>query len=199
MIFYLIGLGRGVRPITWMVVSIIHALFEIVVAFTFTGFGLLFGLINKCSNAFRKKKYDSEFEAFINTKSGKEIFKLYARNEYSLENILFFEEVQNYKELDNLKVAKRKSQELLQNYLSIGSPLEVNLSHPGRKLTIEKIENFKDYEDEYQFIFDDCILETKRNMRDTFSRISSSNEFLQWKETTKNLVERSNETIQVEK
>eukprot|EP01080_Neovahlkampfia_damariscottae_P002022 gene2022-1529_t len=161
--------------------------------FTVTAFsavGLVLAIISWIKmKFFQKKVYDSEFDAFVSTKSGKDIFKKYAKIEWSLENILFFEEIGKYEKIPSKKHAQRRSKEIVQNYIMTGSPLEVNLSHDVRKNTMKKVDNFDEYKEVYQSIFNDALKETKRNMRDTFTRISVTKDYLIWKETSKVLID----------
>jgi hypothetical protein len=121
-----------------------------------------FGVIVVCFQKIQKSKYnvyESVFDALINDKKGKEIFKRYSRSEWSLENILFFEDVERYKECPTFKLAKRRAAEILKNYILQGSPLEVNISGEIRKTLIKKLNNMDDHE------FDKSIEEVRRNMR----------------------------------
>eukprot|EP01080_Neovahlkampfia_damariscottae_P010221 gene10221-2641_t len=152
---------------------------------------VLFQKIIKCT---RSTKYDSEFEALINDKKGKEIFKKYAKAEWSLENILFYEDVQTYLNSPTIKYAKRRSTEILNNYIELGSTLEVNISADVRKPLLNKLKNFDDNSDQYLFIFDKSLQEVKRNMRDTFSRIPGS-EFKSWIATKVKKDERELQTL----
>ena len=142
-------------------------------------FGLFVIFIQKILSCIRTTKYDSEFEALINDKKGKEIFKKYAKAEWSLENILFYEDVQNYLKSPTVKYASRRGREILKNYIEYGAPLEVNFSADVRKHLMNKLKNFDQHSDQYLFIFDKSLEEVKRNMRDTYNRIPTS-EFKSW-------------------
>eukprot|EP01080_Neovahlkampfia_damariscottae_P012171 gene12171-5661_t len=54
---------------------------EITLILTLYSIGLLYAIINKIKQVIRPRIFDSEFEAFVNTKQGKEIFKKYAKKE----------------------------------------------------------------------------------------------------------------------
>ena len=155
------------------------------------GLALILSMISAIKRKFEPVIYESEFDAFINTKEGKLIFKKYAKKEWSLENILFYEEIEKYKKIKSLKFAKKRAQELLENYIEAGSALEVNMSGEIRRLTKKRIQNFKDHKNEFKEIFDEAIKETKRNMRDTYARIRKTLEFSIWRTSSKALIDES--------
>jgi hypothetical protein len=163
--------------------------FEFILIMIFCTVGLILSIISFIKRKLEPKIYDSEFDAFINTKKGKEIFKEFAKKEWSTENIQFFEQVEKYKKIWHSKFAEKRAKEIVQNYVEAGSPLEVNLSGEVRKTTKYKVNNFKEFKDGYKIIFDDAIKETKRNMRDTFARIRKTSEFEDWKTSSKVLIE----------
>eukprot|EP01080_Neovahlkampfia_damariscottae_P007280 gene7280-11598_t len=164
---------------------------EWIITYAMAGLALTFAITSFVQKKFEPTIYDSEFDAFINSKEGKILFKKYAKKEWSLENILFYEEVEKYKKSKNFRFAKKRAEEILSNYIETGSNLEINISGDVRKLTKKKIRNFKDYKSEYKCIFDEAIKETKRNMRDTYSRIRRTLEFSKWKMSTNALIEES--------
>jgi hypothetical protein len=182
------NISLGLSVFGWNFVS------EIILIFCLSCFGIIFAILNKIIQKFKPKTYESDFEAFINTKKGKEIFKKFSKREWSLENILFYEDVQKYENISNVKYAKRRSMEIYKNFIEVGSPLEVNLSGPVRKNLKLKINNFDEFKEFYAGFFADATKEAKRNMRDTFSRIVSSLEFSKWRESSKNLIEEAPST-----
>ena len=169
--------------------TIVIGLIQFVASIAFTCVGLFFAIISWIKKKFQPKIFDSEFDAFINTKTGKVIFKKHAKIEWSLENILFYEEIEKYEKIPSRKHAHRRSKEILENYILVGSPLEVNLSSDVRKNTIKKVNHFEEYKEVYQSIFIDSVKETKRNMRDTFSRICLTNEYEEWKKSSNIVVD----------
>eukprot|EP01080_Neovahlkampfia_damariscottae_P002024 gene2024-1531_t len=54
---------------------------------------------------------------------------------------------------------------------------------------MKKVDNFDEYKEVYQSIFNDALKETKRNMRDTFTRISVTKEYQNWKKTSTVLID----------
>jgi hypothetical protein len=180
---------EGVRGIvSSLVVVLIAIFFQIFILIILISVGLGISILS-----FIKRKrgepeiFDSEFDAFINTKKGREIFKKFAKQEWSLENILFYEQIDKYKKIKIVKVSKKRANEILANFIEPGSVLEVNLAADVRKSTKNKVINFK--KDDYKDIFDDAIKETKRNMRDTFGRIRKTEAFQNWKNFSKVVIE----------
>eukprot|EP01080_Neovahlkampfia_damariscottae_P010407 gene10407-2936_t len=152
---------------------------EIIYNLSFGYFGIFIFAFQWIRKKRRKNTYSNEFDAMINDPKGRKIFKRYSQAEWSLENILYYEEVMNYLQSPSIKFAKRLSQEILNNFIQSGAPLEVNLSGSVRRPLIQKLNNFDDYAANYLNIFNDSIEEVKRNMRDTFSRIPQ-NELKTW-------------------
>ena len=178
-----------------IVVAVGLFIFQSVQIFSLCSFGLIFALINKIKLLLTPTVYETEFDAFINTKKGKEIFKKYAKKEWSLENILFYEDVQKYKNITSFKYAQRRSKEICNNFINPGSPLEINLSSHVRRSTQEKVKNIIEYKDGFKIIFDDSIKETKRNMRDTFARILKEEDYKIWKMSSRNIIEENPDTV----
>jgi hypothetical protein len=197
-ILYVVNVYSPPAPITSLrgeIISIIQSLIligiEILIMFALTCVGLIFAILSFIKRKSQKPIYETEFDAFISTKNGIETFKIFAKKEWSMENIQFFEQVEKYKKIRNIKFAEKRAVEIFQNYVEVNSPLEVNLSSDVRKQTKTKVNHFQEYKEGYRNIFDDAIKETKRNMRDTFSRIVKTKEFNQWKSSTKVLIETS--------
>jgi hypothetical protein len=147
-------------------------------------FGLIVVCIQKIQSNRKTIVYDSLFEALIKDKKGNEIFKSYSTSEWSMENILYFEDVEKYKNCATFKLAKRRAAEILKNYVVQGSPLEINISGEIRKTLLKKLNNLDEFEFEYLTIFDKSMEEVKRNMRDTLSRIPQT-ELKKWSSTSK--------------
>jgi hypothetical protein len=151
--------------------------------------GFIYSIIAMIKEKLRTPVFDSEFEAFVNTKEGIEVFKEFSKSEWSTENILFFEDIMRFKEIKKFKAAKRQAIQMNLNFIEIGSPLEINLSGDVRRLTKKRVENFDDHKSNFQEIFDEALKETKRNMRDTFSRVTRTHRYLEWKKKAKVVIE----------
>jgi hypothetical protein len=169
--------------------SVALILIELILIIVLISVPLTLAIISFCKRKFQPVIYDSEFDAFINTKKGRELFKKYAKKEWSLENILFFEQVEKYKKIWIFKIANKRAKEIVETYIEFGSPLEVNLSAEVRKTAKYKVKNFKEFKEGFKLIFDDAVKETKRNMRDTYARIRRTLEYQHWKSSSKALVE----------
>jgi hypothetical protein len=179
---------NGTRGIIVSLVVVFMAIFfQIFIMFVLISVGLVSSIVSFIKRKREPEIFDNEFDAFINTKKGREIFKKFAKQEWSLENILFYEQIDKYKKIKVSKVSKKRANEILVNFIEVGSVLEVNLAADVRKSTKNKILNFS--KDDFKDIFDDAIKETKRNMRDTFARIRKTEEFQNWKNFSKVVIE----------
>ena len=63
---------------------------------------------------FQPKIYENEFDAFINTKKGSELFKKFARKELSSENIYIMKKLKNSKKLKIKNIPKEEQMKLLE-------------------------------------------------------------------------------------
>jgi hypothetical protein len=167
---------------------VINFVYSLVYFFCFACFGLFVVCFQKMQKKRNSTVYDSVFDALISEKKGKEMFKKYSMSEWSLENILYFEEVEKYKECETFKLSKRRAAEILKNYVIQGSPLEINISGEIRRTLLKKLNNLDEYESEYLTIFDKSIEEVRRNMRDTFGRIPKT-ELKKWASNSKIKIE----------
>jgi hypothetical protein len=77
-------------------------------------------------------------------------FKLFSTDEYCVENILFYEEVQRYKRLDEIERPKYANQ-IFDAFFTEDSVHEINCS---REIKLKLKENFEKYEKE---LFDDAV------------------------------------------
>jgi hypothetical protein len=168
--------------------SVLLIVLEIFLLFALSSIGLFLSIISSIKRRFQPKIYDSEFDAFINSNKGKEIFKKFSKSEWSPENLEFYSQVEKYVKIKNLKHAEKRANEIVKNYVKDGAPLEVNLSGPVRKGVVERVKNFKELKDKVK-IFDDAMVETKRNMRDTFGRLRRTLAFQEWSKSSKSIVE----------
>jgi hypothetical protein len=153
--------------------------------------GLFIAIFSIIRNKFGSKVFENEFVAFINTKEGMKIFKDYSVREWSSENVLFYEEVLKFHQIKKFKIAQKTAKQIKDNYVEIGSPFEVNLSGDVRKSTKKKIDSMESNKrfSKFSNVFEEAFKETKRNMRDTFGRIRQTEEFQEWKASSKVVIE----------
>jgi hypothetical protein len=83
--------------ITRTLIAVLLFLANLLLLFVFSCFGLIVSWIKMIQKGRKLKieEYESEFEAFISHPKGKEIFKKYAKSEWSLEN-LFCQTIFNF-------------------------------------------------------------------------------------------------------
>jgi hypothetical protein len=86
----------------------INSVYGIGYTLSFGCFGVIVVCFQKIQKRSKSNVYESVFDALINDKKGKEIFKRYSRSEWSLENILFFEDVERYKNAQHLNLLKEE-------------------------------------------------------------------------------------------
>ena len=96
-------------------------------------------------------------------------FKLYATHEFSVENVIFWEEVQNYKKLKE-KERNENADKIIDAFMKDDSIYEINTT---QKL-IKQMEEEKKKEC-HEEIFDPIVKDVKNtNMMDTYQRFLSS-------------------------
>ena len=142
----------------------------------------------RISSKFVKKdsKYeiseDSEIEQTLADEVGRFYLKSYATNEYSVENILIYEEVVNFKLMPlqkDFKIQNQidKAQEIFQNFLTPHSIMELNIRNEPSMKYKKKIDSI-DKEDEKQDLtklFDELMKEVRIGiLSDTFFRFKKS-------------------------
>jgi hypothetical protein len=174
-----------------ILLSVSYFIFELGLLASSSFVGLIVAIFSYIRKKFRTKVFENEFVAFINTKEGMKIFKDYSTREWSSENVLFYEEILKFNQIKKFKIAQKNAKNIMENYVEIGSPFEVNLSGDVRKLTKKKIDSMDANKQLSQFsnVFEEAFKETKRNMRDTFGRIRQTEEFKEWKISSKVVIE----------
>lgn len=110
----------------------------------------------------------------------KNTFKSFAKSEWSIENVLIYEDICLYEKNPNLNQANF----IYENYLKTGSPLEVNVS----KKEIEEILSSIKSEKLSKILFENIKISVLTNLKDTFSRFIYTNEYIIW-ETKNKLIE----------
>lgn len=115
-----------------------------------------------------QRNSDINVREVIKDRKSRRFFKLYASKEFSVENILFWEEVQKYKASKN---KKQHAEQILQNFLSRDAIYELNIN---RKL-IEKVKEKLEKEGPTTTLFDKVVLEIETTvMQDTYGRFRKS-------------------------
>jgi hypothetical protein len=103
-------------------------------------------------------------------------FRLYCEKEWSLENLLLFEEIDEIPRLksDSKKIEKIKT--ICESYFSKDSEKEVNIDFETRNILVEKLENIELNSNLNEF-FNEVEKVIKRNLRDSMNRFLFSEEF----------------------
>jgi hypothetical protein len=171
-------------------ISIFLFVIELGILIASCSIGLIYSIISYFKTINEPQTFDDEFIAFVNTKDGMKLLKKFSKLEWSSENVLFYEEMLKFKQIKKPKSAMKFAQRLKMNYIESGSPLELNLSGDVRKLTIKNISRLDSSSDlsNYSNLFEDSLRETKRNMRDTYSRVRKTEEFKNWRNRSKVII-----------
>lgn len=131
-------------------------------------------------NLLRATEQDIPFEFFLNDPKAKAAFRTHLAHEFSLENLIFWEEATKYKRLQNKRAIRRQCDMLCNDFIKVGSPMELNLADFIRSEILAKsVSNRPDLT-----MFDDgieVVLGTLRN--DSFPRFLRSKWFLRYQAT----------------
>lgn len=114
------------------------------------------------------------------------LFREYLESEFSIENLICFNDIQKYKKETILVNKIRMADEIYLNYFNgTNSTLEVNVDQKSCEMVKFKI-------DENQFdnlLFEQCEKTIKTNLYDSFSRFASTNAYALWRNRQKELKE----------
>jgi regulator of G-protein signaling len=81
---------------------------------------------------------NKEFDEFLTNKDAKEVFKQFLVREFSVENLMFYTEVQYFKKLTDQEEIEETSNQIYETYVQAGAPFEINISADKRS----KVEQF---------------------------------------------------------
>eukprot|EP01080_Neovahlkampfia_damariscottae_P002736 gene2736-4145_t len=137
--------------------------------------------------SFFSKKSDVVKEEFLklsevlNDKNNLKYFKLFATSEYSVENVLFYEEIQNYKKLKEDKRNDRAAK-LMDFFFQEDSIYEINIS---KKFITEIEENISKGNCSVD-LFDKALIDVvNSNLSDTYQRFKFSEVYQEMIQKTK--------------
>eukprot|EP01080_Neovahlkampfia_damariscottae_P010982 gene10982-3688_t len=141
--------------------------------------------IEKLQSRFNYKptnENESKFRSFLQVSPNREYFKEFLRHECSIENILFYEDVQIFKSIQNSKTKLSKAREMFKTYLNSDSNLEININGKIKKKFINDYAQSTMNQFISNEIFDD-ILSQVINVAfvDSFPRFERSSIFQDWK------------------
>ena len=160
----------------------------------FSGIVVFITILNRIKSCFVKKqtKFIDQLEAIFLNPETKELFIEYARYEFSIENILLYDEIKNYQNLND-KQRSRQANKIFLKYLNGEfSELEVNIPKRYTKPVKMHIDS-KEIPD--WNIFEQILQLTKENLSDTFSRFILSNEMENYTKT-RQIVEENTKLLQ---
>jgi hypothetical protein len=157
---------------------IIQSLNQYAQTFYFSGFLILVTLLKGLRDRYRHK--DETYDTLAKAFSKKNIynkFRKFCENEWSLENILMYEDVLKYEkleEIDRREFSKRIFSVYMNGKLS---ELEVNLPGAICRDVKEKIDNLA--VELTSNLFDEAMMMVKNNLSDTYARFIISDDYVQ--------------------
>lgn len=123
-----------------------------------------------------KKVEIDEMMFMLSDPKGNEICYNFAKMEYSLENILCYNDIQKYEaETDNMK-KKTIAKEIYETFLEINSKLEINCTRSECDKVKEKMNTGEVSKNLFTGIEKQLII----NLADTFSRVIFDDEYKKW-------------------
>jgi hypothetical protein len=112
---------------------------------------------------------------FLNDPVGFEMLFNYTRSEWSVENMLLYEDIQDLRKLKEPQKLRQHMQEMVQCYLSSNSVLEVNIPDTLRRNLITKLQLGNEvWSDEQIDALETAVLQ---NIADTFMRFKDTVQF----------------------
>jgi hypothetical protein len=112
------------------------------------------------------------FEELLKNARFLEVFKKYCKQELALENMLFYEEVLNFKKESGEK-QKELAKQICRSFLNNTSIMELNVNLQHRQQAVQKVHSDA-FDSE---VFDTLLTEIKLLMTDTFSRFKHTHAF----------------------
>ena len=160
----------------------------------FSGIVVFITILNRIKSCFVKKqtKFIDQLEAIFLNPETKELFIEYAKYEFSIENILLYDEIKNYQNLNDKQRSKQANKIFLKYLNGEFSELEVNIPKRYTKPVRMHIDSkeIPDWD-----IFEQILQITKENLSDTFSRFILSNEMENYTKT-RQIVEENTKLLQ---
>jgi hypothetical protein len=85
----------------------------------------------------------NQIEYFLTVNEGKEHFKQFLVREFSVENLMFYTEVQYYKKIDDENDLKETAKTIHETYVELGAPFEINIDNGIRTQVAEALSSGK--------------------------------------------------------
>jgi hypothetical protein len=116
----------------------------------------------------------SEFYECLNHPNLKLHFKIFCKQEWSLENYLIWNDLQEWKKMKSGEKKREMAQEIYDTYLQVGAHLEVNITRVAANEVKKDLENNSLTEDTFKGI----IILIENNLSDTYSRFIRTKEYV---------------------
>jgi len=85
----------------------------------------------------------NQIEFFLTVNEGKESFKQFLVREFSVENLMFYTEVQYYKKIEEESDLKETAKTIHETYVELGAPFEINIEMEIRNQVAEQLNSGK--------------------------------------------------------
>eukprot|EP01080_Neovahlkampfia_damariscottae_P003294 gene3294-5735_t len=116
---------------------------------------------------------EDEIEWVMSIPELKEMFINFSRKEWSLENILIYEDLLKFKKISSKKQKLEYANIIFDRYLAVNSHFEVNVDEDLRYKVFQKIE-FSEIDSS---LFDEIQIALQLNLLDTLSRLKEENHY----------------------
>jgi hypothetical protein len=116
----------------------------------------------------------SDFYECLNHPNLKIHFKIFCKQEWSLENYLIWNDLQEWKKLKSVEKRKEMAMEIYETYLQVGSSLEVNITRVAANEVKKDLDEDSLEEDTFRGI----LILIENNLSDTYSRFIHTKEYL---------------------
>lgn len=197
--FYFIGVFcAGVFYITNFIISNLNIdnfydyfTFTIIMAFLYIcliGFPILSTIYRLIKDCFKPETNKGNLKLLLESHEGFEIMLKACKQEYSIENISCWKDIQIYMKEKNTEERKKQCETIIGLYLSgSSSEMEINISNDLRENILSSI---KDQKFEV-LLFSDLEHQLILNMSDTYSRVLFTPEYISY-ETSQQLLKDTN-------
>jgi hypothetical protein len=115
----------------------------------------------------------TKIDVIFDDEDYKNSFEKFCKEEYSIENFSFREDVEKFEKIKNPKLRRETAEMIFHKYLTEDSLLELNTSGL-KKIKIEEMLKKNEIESD---LFLDCLRDANTNLMDTYSRWSVTTEF----------------------
>eukprot|EP01080_Neovahlkampfia_damariscottae_P009589 gene9589-1791_t len=154
----------------------------------FSGIVIVISYFKKIKSCFHQKQkpITDQLDEIFSDPELNELFINFSQNEFSIENVLVYQEIKEFRQMSDKQRCKNASKIYLKYLNGEYSELEVNVP---RRLT-KKVKAFLDTDKVPEVdLFDEILIVVRENLSDTFSRFILSEELIRYQDTRKLVME----------